>query len=59
MDCLGSWRQGNCVGEGDKDQGKGDETPAIVADVIELEVVRLEVSLSGRSEPWWMSVSTF
>lgn len=54
MDGLGSWGQGDGVGEGNEDQGEGDETPAVVADIVELEVVCGEVGLGGRSEPYVM-----
>jgi hypothetical protein len=40
------------VGEGDEDQSEGDETPAVIADVVEFEVVGRQVELRGRSEPF-------
>ena len=48
LGCIGAvdrfrcWRQGNGVRERNEDQGKGDETPSVVADVVELEIVGLE-----------------
>jgi hypothetical protein len=44
-------RQRNGVRKRDKDQGKGNETPAIVAHVVEFEVVCFEQGLRRRSEP--------
>lgn len=51
VDRFRGGRQGNGIGERDEDQGEGDETPAIVADVVEFEVVRGKVGLRRRAEP--------
>lgn len=55
VDCLGARGQGNGVGEGDENQREGNETPAVIADVVEFEVVRGEVGLGRRTEPFKMS----
>jgi hypothetical protein len=39
------------VREGNEDQGKSDETPTIIAHVVELEIVGCEVGLRGWAEP--------
>jgi hypothetical protein len=50
--CGGPVVEGHGVCERDQDQGECDEAPAVVADVVEFEVVGGEVELRGRSEPW-------
>lgn len=39
------------VVQGDQNQGEGQETPAVVADGVEFEVVGEEVELGRRAEP--------
>lgn len=48
--------EGHGVGERYKYQGEGDEAPAVVADVVEFEVVGGEVELRRRAEPWRLLV---
>jgi hypothetical protein len=43
--------RGHRVGEAHEDQGECDEAPAVVADVVEFEVVGREIGLRGRAEP--------
>jgi hypothetical protein len=54
--CRRSGGEGHGVGEGDEDQGQCDKTPAVVADVIEFEVVGGEVELGRGAEPCDASV---
>lgn len=51
MNSFGSWGYGDSVGERDKDQGERDEAPAVVADVVELEIVGCEIYLGGWAKP--------
>jgi hypothetical protein len=49
--CRGRAAERHGVCEGHEDEREGDETPAVVTDVVEFEVVWCEVELGGRSEP--------
>ena len=53
----GGGGEGNGVCEGNEDQGEGYQAPAVVADVVEFEVVGGEVELGGGTEPCWLYVS--
>ena len=46
---MGEWDGG---GQGQKDQGEGDEAPAVVADGVEFEVGGAEGGVGGGAEPW-------
>lgn len=54
----GGGGEGDGVCEGNEDQGEGYQAPAVVADVVEFEVVGGEVELGGGTEPCWLYVST-